>query len=218
MKIISSILLLFFFNQSSYCQSQYSLGIMASPDFTYINGNKIAKDYTTIPGYKFGITFYKKISKNFFITSGIWYDKKGIKQSILINFYDSTGAIIKKEKGTYYHKYKDLEMPLFIYFMSGKSRLKFCISTGFSFGFAIRETVTFSSPSSTNIYNVKSNRTLPDRINFCFSMGVLYKINYKYALFIEPNYKIDVRAIYETLLDDSHSYGLRTTLIYKFKY
>ena len=83
---------------------------------------------------------------------------------------------------------------------------------------AIRETVTFSSPSSTNIYNVKSNRTLPDRINFCFSMGVLYKINYKYALFIEPNYKIDVRAIYETLLDDSHSYGLRTTLIYKFKY
>lgn len=85
-------------------------------------------------------------------------------------------------------------------------------------GFTIKESINEETATFKAYYNLKSNMVGPDRINLNLGIGAIYRFNEKYSIKVEPNYKIDVRAIAKTLWDDSHSFGIRTTVIYKFKY
>jgi len=219
-KIFIALMFVFMFLQAN-CQTKYSFGIMASPDWTYINGsfNYHGGDrYTTVPGYCVGISIYKKISKHFFWTTGIGYTSKGTKTFLTFIVVDNNFNPIDTVPGTSTHKYRDLDIPILLNYKLGNSKLQFTCSFGVVLGFALKEWVTDELPSFTNIWNYKSNKVGPDRINLNLGIGAMYRFNEKYTIMIEPNYKIDVRAIAETLMDDSHSFGIRTTLIYKFKY
>lgn len=206
---------------SSYSQSRTSIGVMASPDFTYVNGsfskNNGGTLFYTIPGFSFGLTVYKKLSKHFFINSGIWYAKRGIKYTINVAYADTLGNVFLITPGMTYHRYQDIEIPLLMNYKIGKSKIQFTASIGTIFSFGLKEILTTETSYTTYSYDVKSLKVAPERIYLSMGLGVLYKVNEKYTLLFEPNYKIDVKAIVNSAYDDTHSFGLRTTLIYKFK-
>lgn len=222
MKIkLFSIFLFNLFIIDTFSQSRTSVGVMASPDFTYVNGafnkNKNTTDYT-IPGFSFGLTVYKKLSKHFFINTGIWYAKRGIKNTVTVAYVDTLGHVLLVVPGMRYHRYQDIEIPLLLNFKFGKSKIQYTASIGAAFSFGLKETLTTETSHSTYSYIITSPAVAPERIYLSMGLGVLYKVNEKYTLLFEPNYKIDVKAIVTSIFDDTHSFGLRTTLIYKFKY
>jgi hypothetical protein len=203
-----------------FSQSRTSVGVMASPDFTYVNGafikNKNTIDYT-IPGFSFGLTVYKKLSKHFFINTGIWYAKRGIKNTTTVAYADTLGHVFLVVPGMNYHRYQDIEIPLLLNCKFGKSKIQYTASIGASFSFSVKETITTETDVYKITHNIPSPQFAPDRIYLSMGVGVLYKVNEKYTLLFEPNYKIDVKGIVTSIFDDTHSFGLRTTLIYKFK-
>lgn len=212
-------ILSFIFN--CYSQSRISVGVMASPDFTYVNGafikNKNTTDYT-IPGFSFGLTVYKKLSKHFFINSGIWYAKRGIKSTSTVAYVDTLGHVLLVVPGMRYHRYQDIEIPLLLNYKFGKAKIQYTASIGASFSFSLKETLTSVTQYENTTYIIPSPQVAPERIYLSMGLGVLYKVNETYTLLFEPNYKIDVKGIVTSIFDDTHSFGLRTTLIYKFKY
>ena len=202
-------------------QSKYSLGLMASPDLTYINASfskgTHGATYSTQPGYTFGLSIYKKSTKHFFITSGMWYINKGTVQYSNFIFSDSNNVSELMVSGKTIHSYKDLDIPILFNYTLGKRKLKFVCSAGFVFGFSFLLKLISTAAQYYDVTYIHNTPKRPARINLNFSFGATYKLNETFTLIFEPNYKIDVRAIVNPIMDDSHSYGLRTTLIYKFK-
>ena len=222
--LLLSLLFLFkFFNSSA--QSEWSVGLSLSPDYTfmYMQGLKVNSIAKPLIKYTIGLDVNRNVSENFWVSTGIWYSSKGFvikNMPDLSSPRDEQGNIIPELL-----KYVDMkeiynyfEIPVLVNYRFEKPRkMNLFISVGAVFGYLYESKIKGFAETyrwKGNDVNIWFNRL---SYNLTGSIGIYHPVNDKYILTFGPNFVFSIRNVRK----DSntkvylHSLGLRMSVSMK---
>jgi hypothetical protein len=214
-KVLFTIFFITLFNNVSFAQSKYSLGIIFGPNYTSFRGSDFVQE--TKPGYGFqaGISLEYSINKSFTLGTGLNLEQKIIHYNtdFTVDYISEFGMfekdIINAETN---NKYKYFSVPLFLKYCFGHNKSYF-ISGGVFISFLqnYKKESSFENKSggdilysSNSIYNFPLAEDVSGDYGVSFGFGKSFELNEKNKISIEIRDNLGL----QNTVDRTSKYGV----------
>jgi len=221
-----------FGQDTSATRHKFFIGVSYSPDYCYrTQVNKSISDslwnyvknyYDSIEtskfGYTTGINLCYYISEKIFIESGVLYSNKGYKTIPVKTPMIDINGNVTYISASFISTYKYLDIPFKVNYTFLKRRIKIVAGIGATLNIFLNSSFTSEPKEAIESVIVISENTV-NKINLSptISIGLLYKLNEKMNLRLEPTYHYGIFNIDDNSSKSVHLWNAGIGIAYCYK-
>lgn len=210
------ITLLILFSISSFAQNHF-VGVQVGMNLSNVYGTDFSKNFEYMPSFSAGFSYDFQMKNNILLGSGLSYERKGFQNEI--GFTNDEGILM----GIYDSKvrYNYLSLPLKAGYQIGQKWTGY-IYLGVVPAYLIDAQITGPDFSNEGVYDEDENYDITDEVNVfelsgLLELGSTYRLNSKWAMFINANYLMGLTPIYKES-DSPHPKNHRLNISFGVKY